>query len=400
MICRSTILLFIAYAAFVSLGLPDAVNGVAWPSIRDGFGLPQAGLGALVIASTVCYLCSGLLTSRMVGAVGVGVLLATSTALVTAGLIGFAGAPRWMVFLLCAGVVGFGSGAIDTALNHYAAQHFSMRHMNWLHGFYMVGAAMGPALMTAVLVRGASFRLGYAVLACALFALTLTFILTRRMWDRDGSSAAAPHSASPPVEVASTLATLRVPLVLLQAGVFYFACALEASVGQWCFTVLREHRGLSVAAAGQWTTAYWVVFAAGRFVLGAVAVRVGPVRMLRLCLLSAVGGALLFALAPSHAGAFGVVFMGIGLAPVYPTLMSHTPERMGPRFAPPTVGIQVAAASLSIATIPALAGILAGLFGLGAVGIVLVALGVGAVGAHEALLAALRRGGGGPPRVA
>ena len=396
---RSAILLLIAYAAFVSLGLPDAVNGVAWPSVRDAFGLPQAGLGALVIASSVCYLCSGLLTSRMVQAVGVGWLLAVSTALVTAGLFGFATTPRWVAFLLCAGVIGIGSGAIDTALNHYAARHFSMRHMNWLHGFYTVGAAMGPALMTTVLVRGASFRVGYAVLGGALLALTATFVLTRRMWDRDDAGVAASDGPTSAAPVASTLAALRVPLVMLQAGVFYFACAFEATAGQWCFTVLREHRGLSVAAAGQWTTAYWVVFAAGRFVLGAVAMRVGPVRMLRLCLLSALGGAVVFALAPSHAGAFGVVLMGIGLAPLYPTLMSHTPERMGPRFAPPAVGIQVASAVFGVATIPALAGLLAGRFGLGAVGAGLVVLGIGAVAIHELLLAALRRRSGGAPAV-
>lgn len=44
------LVLLIAYLAFVSLGLPDAVTGVAWPSVRESFALSQVGLGGLVIA--------------------------------------------------------------------------------------------------------------------------------------------------------------------------------------------------------------------------------------------------------------------------------------------------------------------------------------------------------------
>ena len=33
-------LLLVAFLAFVSLGLPDAVLGVAWPSVRRSFDLP------------------------------------------------------------------------------------------------------------------------------------------------------------------------------------------------------------------------------------------------------------------------------------------------------------------------------------------------------------------------
>jgi hypothetical protein len=39
------LLIALAYVGFVSLGLPDAVTGVAWPTIRDTFRLPQAAVG-------------------------------------------------------------------------------------------------------------------------------------------------------------------------------------------------------------------------------------------------------------------------------------------------------------------------------------------------------------------
>ncbi len=45
------LLVVLAYVGFVSLGLPDAVFGVAWPSVRDRFGLTQAAAGVVFAAS-------------------------------------------------------------------------------------------------------------------------------------------------------------------------------------------------------------------------------------------------------------------------------------------------------------------------------------------------------------
>ncbi|HJW74105.1 MAG TPA: MFS transporter, partial [Thermoleophilia bacterium] len=60
-------LLLLAYLAFVSLGLPDTVLGVAWPSLRDRFGLSQAALGAALAASLSGYFFSGLVAGRLAG---------------------------------------------------------------------------------------------------------------------------------------------------------------------------------------------------------------------------------------------------------------------------------------------------------------------------------------------
>jgi fucose permease len=381
-------LLVIAYAAFVSLGLPDAVNGVAWPSIREHFGLPQAGLGLLVAVAALFYMASSFITPRLMGHFGVGGLLAASTGMVVAGLCGYGFFDSWISFLFCAACIGLGSGAIDTALNHYAAMHFSMRHMSWLHGFYMVGAASGPAIMTTVMVRGATFRSGYLIIAFLLSALMMTFFVTRRSWN-DKSSTEEEVAASP--NNAGTWEALHSPVVLWQALVFLFACALEATAGQWIFTVMKEHHHLSTAAAGQWTTAHWAMAAFGRFFLGAWAERMGAVRVLRVCLLGVLAGTLIFAFAPLPYAPYGVLLIGLGLSVLYPLLMSHTPERVGERLAPAAVGIQVAFAVLGAALFPAVAGLLAGHFGLGMVGLVIVGLALVSIFTHEQLLKLLER---------
>src|SRR5687767_9882479 len=105
------LLLALAYLAFVSLGLPDTVLGVAWPSLRGAFSLQQGLLGAPLAASATTYFVSGLVAGRLIQRLGIGLLLALSTGLVAAGVCGYALAPGLWLFLVAAAVVGFGSGA-------------------------------------------------------------------------------------------------------------------------------------------------------------------------------------------------------------------------------------------------------------------------------------------------
>jgi fucose permease len=382
--------LALAYLAFVSLGLPDTVLGVAWPSLRDRFALSQAGLGAVLTAGVAAYAVSGAVAGRLVEALGVGRLLAASSLLVTVGLVGYAAAPTWALFVAAAPVIGFGSGAIDSALNGYAARHFPVRHVNWLHACWSLGATIGPAVMTAVLAASGSFRLGYAAVAVALGALTVAFSLpaARRAFDGARTSGAGAAAADdPPLPAA---ATLRRGLVWLQLAVFFVYTGLEAGAGQWCFTVLRESRGLDVEAAGAWTAAYWGSIGASRVVLGFAIDRVGPDRLLRIATAAALAGALAFAASDGLPGRMGLLVLGASLAPMYPTLMARTPDRLGPAVTPHAVGFQVTAATLGTAAAPSALGLLAAQAGVDVIGGAVAAVALLLVLLHEAVLSATR----------
>ncbi|GMT99097.1 MFS transporter [Corallococcus caeni] len=354
-------LLTLAYLAFVSLGLPDAVLGVAWPSLRSTFGLSQAMMGSILGTAAVTYFISGLLAGRLMRAMNLGLLLALSTGSVVLGLTGYATVPLFVLFLAAACFIGFGSGAIDSALNNYAAQNFGPRHMSWLHAAYSVGAALGPVLMTALLARGASWRTGYAVIAGVLGALALTFLVMRRMWSApEATPGEAPRADVP---AASAMEAVRRPRVWLQILTFFFYTGLEVTAGQWSFTVLTEGRGLHTAAAGTFVSLYWGSLLAGRILSGFVVEHIGPVRMLRGSTVLAVVGALLFAI-PSLPPALGLVLLGLALAPIFPVLMSETPRRVGLDVSHHAVGFQVSAATTGVAALPSLAGIIAERWGL------------------------------------
>ncbi|WP_244239275.1 MFS transporter [Corallococcus carmarthensis] len=354
-------LLTLAYLAFISLGLPDAVLGVAWPSLRDTFGLSQVAMGAILGTAAAAYFISGLFAGRLMRAMSLGLLLALSTASVALGLTGYATVPLFALFLAAACFIGFGSGAIDSALNNFAAKNFGPKHMAWLHAAYSVGAALGPVLMTALLARGAGWRTGYAVLAVVLGTLALTFLVMRRKWDAPVGSPG--EEAQEEVPSASALEAVRRPRVWLQILTFFFYTGVEVTAGQWSFTVLTEGRGLHTAAAGTCVSLYWGSLLVGRVLSGFVVEHLGPVRMLRGSTVLGVVGALLFAI-PAVPPALGLALLGFALAPIFPALMSETPRRVGLDVSHHAVGFQVSAATAGVAALPSLAGVIAERWGL------------------------------------
>jgi len=392
---RSSIaLLALAYLAFISLGLPDAVHGVAWPSLRGSFNLPQALLGALLAVSAAAYFLSGIFAGRLMQGLGIGRLLAGSTALVTVGVLGFSAAPTFVLFVLAAPIVGFGSGAIDAALNSYAARNFSPKHMSWLHAAYAAGATTGPAIMTAVLSGGASWRAGYAVVGVIQGALALAFVAARKLWeagpaeqqvvmDAPGNVGPVPLDEKP----VGTFAALRSGRVWLQIVIFCLYTGIEVSAGQWSYTLLIEDRGFSATAAGTWVAIYWGGLLVGRLVLGFAVERVGQVTLLRVATLGVLLFSVLFAIPGLKVGAAALPLLSFSLASIFPGLMSETPRRVGARTAPHAVGFQVSAATLGVAVVPTIAGLASERFGLEAIGWVIAGCALVLAVLHERLVA-------------
>jgi fucose permease len=391
---KRTRLLLLSFLAFVSLGLPDTTLGVAWPSVRHAFELPQAALGAVLVTGVSGYFLSGLVAGSLMGRLGVGGLLAGSSGLVALGLVGYALAPSWSLFFPIAFFIGLGSGAIDSALNAYAARNFSVRHINWLHASWGLGASSGPVIMTAAIAHSTGYPAGYGVIACLLGAMTLAFLATRRLWNEPEGAAAdgaapATVTARTPIEDAprgSIGAALQNGNVLLLMATYFFYTGLESSIGQWCFTWLTEGRGLGVEAAGTWTAAYWASLTLGRVALGWVVEWVGPDRLLRAASLGIVAGITLLALAPGVPGRLGLVLLGASLAPVYPTLMARVPARVGESLSGHAVGLLVSSATLGSSMSPALVGLLVGSYGLSVIGAAGMLMGIAFLVLHELLL--------------
>lgn len=373
---RRALLVALAYAAFISLGLPDGLTGVAWPSIRTTFALPLDALGAFLTSGTVGYLVSSFSSGRLLAHLGVGWLLVLSCLATSLSLLGYGATPLWLLMVGLGLLAGLGAGAIDAGLNSYAAENFDARTVNWLHASFGLGAALGPLLMSRVIEVGLSWRVGYLIVGVAQLLLAGCFALTRRQWHAHVEESHE-HLGSAPLT-----ATLALPSAWLGILLFFLYTGLEFSAGQWMYTLLSEARGLRPAQAGLWVSVYWGSLTVGRLLSGIIVAHLAVRTLLRLCLLGAVLGAALLWLNHTNPLAMaGAALLGLALAPIFPSLISLTPARMGLAHAANAVGFQVAAAALGGAALASGFGLLADRFGLEQLGpfLVVVALLMAAV---------------------
>ena len=281
-------LLVLAYLAFISLGLPDGLLGVAWPAIRGDFAVATSAVGLVLTTTTIGFLASSVAAGFALSRLGVGWLLAASTGLVAFALIGYAVAPTFAPMVGFGLLLGIGSGAIDSGLNAYAASAFGPRHMNWLHAFFGLGVALGPLTMTAVLSLGFAWRWGYVLVAAAQLALAVAFASSHAAWSRGPRVAVG---TSPPAR-----RTLALPAVWFGALAFVVYTGVEVGAGLWAYLLLTEGRGLAGTVAGICVSAYWASLFIGRLVLGEVSERLGPPRVLPAGLAGMVAGAALVAM--------------------------------------------------------------------------------------------------------
>ena len=378
---RVGLLLGLSYLGFISLGLPDGLLGVAWPSIRTRFGLELDALGPLLVAATAGYVFASFSSGRLLARGHLGALLAASRFAAAGSLLGYALAPAWSVMVGFGLFAGIGAGLLDAALNTYVATHHSPRTLNWVHACYGVGAAIGPALMPAVLLAGHPWQRGYAIVAIGHLALALCFVATRSSW-----TTAASHAATPAAKLASNRATLALPAAWFGMAAFFLAVGIEHSAGAWGYSFLTQTRGVSVAAAGTWSTLFWAALTAGRVVFGVVANRFPIEALMRVALVAIAAGSALVAFDPFPVSApIGLLTIGFATGPVFPLLIATTPARFGGAHAANGVGFQIGAAACGQALIPWVVGGIAERSSLEALGPILLGLAVALVALHELL---------------
>ena len=168
-------LLTIIYLAFISLGLPDGVLGVAWTAMQRDLNQPLAAVGLLTITLTVSSGLSTVVSGYVLNKLGTGPVVMISGFLTGLALLGFSFVPAFGWLLLLAVPLGLGAGAVDAGLNHFVAAHYSSRHMNWLHGCWGIGATLGPFIMGAALA-GAGWQSGYQTIASLQLALAVVLV--------------------------------------------------------------------------------------------------------------------------------------------------------------------------------------------------------------------------------
>ena len=349
-----SLLLPVIYLAFISLGLPDSVLGAAWPSMYGELGaaLSWAGVVSMIVSlgTIVSALCSERLTLRL----GPGGVTAVSVLLTAVALLGFSLSGQFWQLCLWAVPYGLGAGSVDAALNNYVALHYESRHMSWLHCMWGLGASAGPVIMGRALAGG-SWQGGYRTIALLQFALTAVLLLSLPLWKRPQANVEGAEFKPHPIP--ELLRRPGVPQVLV---CFFCYCALESTAGMWAASYCTLVRGIDAGTAARWASLFYVGITVGRGVCGFLTMKVNDQNMIRLGQALIAAGTVLILLPTGQGTLFaGLITVGLGCAPIYPSIIHETPLNFGREVSMSMTGLQMATAYVGTCLVPPLFGLLA-----------------------------------------
>ena len=256
--------------------------------------------------------------------------------------------------------LGFGAGAVDAAINNYVALHCEARHMNWLHCFWGVGTVISPFIMSAALTNGMKWTAGYRGVSAMQFALAIVLLLTLRLWG--GEKAKEEERSAKVLSVREVLALQGAKQALFG---FTCYCAVESTFMLWSATYLVMARGMDAAQAASMGGLYFIGMTVGRGISGFIAMKFSPRQIVRMSQVMMVLGALLLFVPGQRIAVFGLLFMGLGCAPVYPNIVQDTPRNFGAENSQAVIGVQMAFAYIGSLCMPTVFGWIAEWLGYG-----------------------------------
>ena len=352
------LLLAIIYLSFISLGLPDALLGAAWPNIYVDLQTSVSYAGIIFMIISAGTVVSSLMSDRLTYHLGTGMLTAISVGMTAIALFGFSTSNSFLMLCLWAVPYGLGAGSVDASLNNYVALHYEGYHMSWLHCMWGVGATVGPYVMGYMLSGGHSWTSGYRIIAMLQVGLTLILFLSLPLWKerrnvKDGEEAATG-------EVLSLGEVLKIPGVKEIMVTFFCYCALEQTTGLWASSYLVMYKGVAPDMAASFASMFFIGITVGRAGNGCLTLKFNDKQFIRLGQMIVAAGILAMLLPLGNTVSLvGFVLIGLGCAPIYPCIIHSTPENFGADKSQAVIGVQMASAYVGNIVMPPLFGVIA-----------------------------------------
>lgn len=353
----TSILLVIIYIAFISLGLPDSILGSAWPSMYGDLQVPisYAGIISMVIAGGTIL--SSLFSEKLIRRFGTGVVTSISVAMTAMALLGFSYSHSFWQLCLWGIPYGLGAGSVDAALNNFVALHYKSRHMSWLHCFWGLGATAGPYIMGLFLVNGLQWNSGYQAIGIIQVILVICLIISLPLWK---AKKVASEDEAKEVQSIGLRDAIKLPGAKAILTAFFCYCALESTTGLWASSYMVLYKGIDAKTAATWASLFYLGITIGRFLSGFITDRLGSKYMVRIGQ-GIAGVGVLFLLIPANGfiTLVGLILVGLGCAPIYPSLIHETPSNFGADKSQSIMGMQMACAYVGTTFMPPIFGAIA-----------------------------------------
>ena len=359
------LLLALIYLIFISLGLPDSLFGAAWPVMHVDFNVNESFASIYMIITAVGSGGVSFIAGPLIRKFGTGKVTVVSILLTAVGMlvIGFS---VHIAMAICGSILmGFGAGAIDTGLNNCVSTHYKARHMNWLHAFWGVGVTLSPIIMGAFLDMNNNWRGGYRCVSCIQFAIFAVSLFSLPLFKKYEHSVtvetldgAAPDESEEENEnttkeqaeedgekpkkkkpaIFEILKIKGVAWAVLSLGMY---TSMEFLIGTWGASYAVNTKGVSPADAARWVSLYFGGIMAGRVISGFISYKFDDKVLIRLGIVVMTIGMIVFALPIGKYSLVGLLLIGTGFGPVFPSTIHAVPFRFGTKYSADITGIQM-----------------------------------------------------------
>ena len=364
----TSLLLAIIYLTFISLGLPDSLLGSAWPTMYREFSVPISYAGIISMIIAIGTVISSLMSDRMTLKLGTGKVTAISVALTAFALFAFSMSNSFILLCIIALPYGLGAGGIDAALNNYVALHYSSRHMSWLHCMWGVGASFGPYIMGLAISHELGWMGGYRYVGIIQLLLAVIIVVSLPLWkmrniDMKHKDKTAKDREQAPLSLKEIVSIPGAKAVMI---IFFCYCALEQTTGLWASSYLVLNKGVNPEIAASFASMFFIGITLGRAISGFMTLKFSDMQMIHIgigvVLLGIISLSLPFG---QNISLIGFVLIGLGCAPIYPSIIHSTPAHFGADKSQAIIGVQMASAYIGICVMPPLFGLIANQISVG-----------------------------------
>ena len=337
-----TLLLVVIYIVFISLGLPDSLFGASWPVIHLDYGINESFASFYGIITGACTGGVSFISGKLIRKFGTGKVTLISTMLTVAGLFIMSFAPNIVIMMLGAVVLGYGAGVIDTALNNFVSLHYKSQHMNWLHACWGVGVTISPLIMSAFLSTDTgSWRNGYRVVALLQLSIGIIIALTLNKWKVVKENFSQEDSTEAQKSLIEILKIKGVATSILSQGLY---CSMEFTIGTWGASYLVNVYALKPDEAAKWISLYFCGIMIGRIISGFISMKTTDNTMICGGIAVSGLGMILLALPLGEISFFGLLLIGVGFGPIFPSVLHSVPDRFGTEYSADITGFHMGGA--------------------------------------------------------
>ena len=356
----------IIYIAFVTFGLPASLLGATWPSMYQELQSSLAFAGVLSFTMAFTTAISSRYANIFVKKYGPGHTATYSMLIFFISVLGFALSHNIILFFLCCIPYGIASGGLNATINNYVATHYKSQYVSWLHAMWGLGAAAGPYIMRYTFSLGANWHIGYLTVSIIVLFTFFLMMITLSWWKDipekklflnklQINRIKKEKNASSDGGILKTFGIKGASQIVLM---FFCYCAIEQTISLWATSYFVFSRNVDPKIAAGYGGLFFIGLTVGRIISGFVSMKLSDNKLIRLGeALMLIGVGLLF-VNNQKISLLGLIILGVGCAPIFPTLLHLTAESFDKHLSEGIIITELTVAQLSTSFMPPIFGLL------------------------------------------